>query len=151
VALWDEGLFAEVAELLGTPVNGDESVECVRGFIGNRRSREVHDPAQKRRNCQLDEIVEPWPFRRAEEAFDAGFDGCACCMSEHHTRRRDPTRKGRGAQGDGPPNSGLGTMTHDGTGLSTAKIRAVLRRWRPGSAGLSGGTAGSTPLLVSCA
>jgi pimeloyl-ACP methyl ester carboxylesterase len=85
-ALWDEGLFAEVAALLGTPLNGDETVECVRGFVGNQRSREVHDPSRKRRNCQLDEIVEPWPFKRAEEAFDAGYDGCAYCMPEHHTR-----------------------------------------------------------------
>jgi hypothetical protein len=85
-ALWDEGLFAEVAALLGTPLNGDETVECVRGFVGNRRSREVHDPSRRRRNCQLDEIVEPWPFKRAEEAFDAGYDGCAYCMPEHHTR-----------------------------------------------------------------
>jgi hypothetical protein len=57
-ALWDEGLFARVAELLGTPLSGDEVVECVRGFIGNRRSLELPDPSRKRRNCQLDEIIE---------------------------------------------------------------------------------------------
>jgi len=85
-ALWDEELFRRVADLLGTPLTGGEQVECVRGFIGNQRSLELHDPSRKRRNCQLDEIVEPWPFKRVEEALDAGYDGCAYCLPEHHTR-----------------------------------------------------------------
>jgi pimeloyl-ACP methyl ester carboxylesterase len=85
-ALWDEDLFGRVADLLGTPLATAGPVECVQGFIGNRRSLELHDPSRTRRGCQLDEIVAPWPFRRAEEAFDAGYDGCAHCMPEHHTR-----------------------------------------------------------------
>ena len=84
-ALWDEVLFGLVAELLGTPLTGGKQVECVQGFIGNQRSLELHDPSRERRNCQLDEIVEPWPFKRVEEGLDAGYDGCAYCLPEHHT------------------------------------------------------------------
>jgi pimeloyl-ACP methyl ester carboxylesterase len=84
-ALWDEAPFAQVAELLGTPLTGSEMVECVRGFIANLRTRQLHDPLRKRRACQLDEILEPWPFTRAEDAFEQGFDGCAFCMPEHHS------------------------------------------------------------------
>ena len=85
-ALWDEDLFAMVADLLGTPLTGGETVECVRGYIGNRQTRQFHDPSRTNRNCQLAEILEPWPFRRPEEALAAGYDGCGWCLPEHHTR-----------------------------------------------------------------
>jgi hypothetical protein len=72
--------------MLGTPLMNAGPVECVRGFVGNRRTLELHDPARTRRSCQLDEILEPWPFSRPEDAFEVGYDGCAHCMPEHHSR-----------------------------------------------------------------
>jgi hypothetical protein len=80
------GLFAYVADLLGTPMVQSGPVECVCGFIGNRRTVELHDPSRSRRVCQLDEIVEPWPLDRVEGALAIGYDGCAFCIPEHHTR-----------------------------------------------------------------
>jgi pimeloyl-ACP methyl ester carboxylesterase len=83
-ALFDEALFARVADILGTPLGNTVAEECTSGWIGNLRTHELHDPSRERRNCQLDEIVFRWPFSKPEDAFEAGFDGCAYCMPEHH-------------------------------------------------------------------
>jgi pimeloyl-ACP methyl ester carboxylesterase len=83
-AFFDETLFARVTDTLGTPLGNTVAEECTSGWIGNVRTLELHDPSRQRRNCQLDEIVFRWPFSKPEDAFDAGYDGCAYCMPEHH-------------------------------------------------------------------
>ena len=85
-AFFDDDLFAHVANILGTPLGSLEVEECMQGFIGNRRSRELHDPTRETRQCQLDEIIDRWPFSSLEAAFADGYDGCAYCMPEHHHR-----------------------------------------------------------------
>ena len=84
-ALWDETLFGLVADLLGTPLTGNENFECSRGFIGNSNTLQVHDPMNENTNCQLDEIDSIVPFKRIEDALTNGYDGCFYCLSEHHT------------------------------------------------------------------
>jgi pimeloyl-ACP methyl ester carboxylesterase len=87
-ALFDETLFAEVADLLGTPLGNTFAEECTTGWIGNVRTRELHDPSRKTAQCQLDEIIHRWPFSLPDDAFDAGYDGCAYCMpQDHHPER----------------------------------------------------------------
>jgi pimeloyl-ACP methyl ester carboxylesterase len=83
-AFWDEPLFAEVADILGTPLGNTVADECQMGFVGNRRTLELHDLSRERRNCQIAEILAPWPFERPQDAFDEGYDGCAYCMPEEH-------------------------------------------------------------------
>ncbi|MGC5224195.1 esterase/lipase family protein [Micromonospora sp. DT81.3] len=83
-AFFDEALFAHVAGILGTPLGNLDAELCLEGFIGNRRSRELHDPAHETPQCQLDEIMHRWPFSSVEEAFAEGYEGCAYCMPEHH-------------------------------------------------------------------
>jgi pimeloyl-ACP methyl ester carboxylesterase len=85
-AFFDEDLFAHVANILGTPLGDLDADECVLGFIGNTRTRELHDPTRETRQCQLDEIIHRWPFTASEDAFAEGYDGCAYCMPEHHHR-----------------------------------------------------------------
>jgi pimeloyl-ACP methyl ester carboxylesterase len=83
-AFFDEPLFAEVADLLGTPLGEIVTEECTSGYIGNTRTLELHDPSREHPNCQLDEIVFRWPFSLPEEALGSGYDGCAYCMPEEH-------------------------------------------------------------------
>lgn len=83
-AFFDEALFARVADILGTPLDNTVADECTSGWIGNTRTGELHDPSRERTNCQLDEIIYRWPFSTLDEAFNAGYDGCAYCMPEHH-------------------------------------------------------------------
>jgi pimeloyl-ACP methyl ester carboxylesterase len=85
-AFFDEDLFAHVANILGTPLGNLNAEECMLGFIGNRRTRELHDPTRETRQCQLDEIIHRWPFSSSEDAFADGYDGCAYCMPQHHHR-----------------------------------------------------------------
>ena len=85
-AFFDETLFALVTELIGTPLGNIESEECTEGWIGNTRTMELHDPSRETHQCQLEEITHPWPFSRLEDAFEAGYDGCAYCMAEEHHR-----------------------------------------------------------------
>ena len=91
-ALFDETLFAQVADILRTPLGNIAAEECTSGWIGNLRTRELHDPSRERPNCQLDEIVHRWPFSSPDEAFAAGYDGCAYCMPEHHHPEGSPPR-----------------------------------------------------------
>ena len=83
-ALFDETLFAEVTALLGTPLGDTIAETCVMGWVGNSRTLELHDLSRETSQCQLDEIVNRWPFSLPEEAFRAGYDGCAYCMPEDH-------------------------------------------------------------------
>jgi hypothetical protein len=83
-AFFDETLFARVADILGTPLGDAAAEDCTSGWIGNVRTRELHDPSRETRQCQLDEIVNRWPFSLPEAAFEAGYDGCFYCMPEHH-------------------------------------------------------------------
>lgn len=83
-ALFDETLFAEVTALLGTPLGDTIAETCVMGWVGNSRTLELHDLSRETSQCQLDEIVNRWPFSLPEEAFRAGYDGCAYCMPEEH-------------------------------------------------------------------
>lgn len=83
-ALFDEMLFAQVAGLLGTPLGGTVAEPCTMGWVGNSRTHELHEIARETSQCQLDEIVSPWPFSLPDEAFDVGYDGCAYCMPEDH-------------------------------------------------------------------
>jgi len=85
-AFFDETLFARVSDVLGTPLGGIAVDECTSGWIGNRRTRELHDISGARRNCQIDEIVDREPFRLPSDAFDAGYDGCYYCMRDQHRR-----------------------------------------------------------------
>jgi hypothetical protein len=85
-ALFDDDLFAHVGNLLGTPIRNIDVPTCNRGFIGNLRTRELHDLAHETRQCQVDEIIHRWPFDTFEAAFAKGCDGCAYCMPEHHHR-----------------------------------------------------------------
>lgn len=74
-----------MAALLGTPLQGNEVVECAQAYIGNRRTRELHDPQHAQANCQLSEILDPWPFEDPADALREGYDGCAWCMPALHT------------------------------------------------------------------
>ena len=84
-ALWDEPLFQEVAVILGAPLTGGETFECARGFIGNTRTHQFHDPTRENTNCQLAEILHPTAFKTTEEAMALGYDGCYWCLSQLHT------------------------------------------------------------------
>jgi pimeloyl-ACP methyl ester carboxylesterase len=79
-ALFDEELFAAVAELLGTPLGSTAAVGCTVGWLGNRRSMELHSLEHRTRQCQIDEIVERAFFDLPQVAFDSGYDGCFYCM-----------------------------------------------------------------------
>ena len=83
-AFFDEPLFAEVTSILGTPLGAIAAEECRMGWVGNTRTLELHDLGNETRNCQMDEIIDRWPFERPQDAFDAGYDGCAYCMPEEH-------------------------------------------------------------------
>jgi pimeloyl-ACP methyl ester carboxylesterase len=85
-ALFDERLFAAVADILETPLDGVVRPECTVGFIGNTRTLEVHDPTRETRQCQLDEIVSRRPFKFLEDASAAGYDGCFYCLRQQHRR-----------------------------------------------------------------
>jgi hypothetical protein len=73
-----------VANILGTPLGNLDAEECMLGFIGNRRTREL--PIRETRQCQLDEIIHSLPFSSSEDAFAEGYNGRAHCMPQHHHR-----------------------------------------------------------------
>jgi pimeloyl-ACP methyl ester carboxylesterase len=81
-ALWDESIFQQVASILGTPLTGGEVFECTRGYIGNTRTLQFHDPSRENTNCQLAEIRYPTAFKTADEALAQGYDGCFWCLSQ---------------------------------------------------------------------
>ena len=85
-ALWDEDLFQRVATVLGTPLTGGEVFDCTRGFIGNTRTHQFHDPSRENTNCQLPEILNPTAFKTSDEAIALDYDGCYWCLPEFHTR-----------------------------------------------------------------
>jgi hypothetical protein len=62
----------DVLPLDGPPAKGN--------YIGNLRSREVHDNSRRTAQCQIDEIRRSIWFRDLAEARRAGFDNCAYCL-----------------------------------------------------------------------
>lgn len=84
-ALWDEELMGLVAASLGTPLDGTEVFECSRGFIGNTRTHQFHDPSRENTNCQLGEILAPRAFKTVDEAVALEYDGCYWCLPRLHT------------------------------------------------------------------
>jgi pimeloyl-ACP methyl ester carboxylesterase len=85
-ALFDEELFGAVADLLGTPLGSTEAIGCTLGWLGNRRSKELHSLEHQTRQCQIDEIVKATFFDLLQAAFDSGYDGCYYCMRAYSHR-----------------------------------------------------------------
>jgi pimeloyl-ACP methyl ester carboxylesterase len=83
-ALFDERLFSKIADLLGTPLGGTVAEGCTPGFLGNRRTKELHSLERRTRQCQIDEIVNRIFFDLAQTGFDTGYDGCYYCMRDFH-------------------------------------------------------------------
>lgn len=50
------------------------------GFLGNTRTREVHDLGNRHVNCQTNEIKHGVSFGSLEAALDAGYDRCFYCL-----------------------------------------------------------------------
>ncbi|MDT0168444.1 hypothetical protein [Pseudarthrobacter sp. BRE9] len=82
-ALWDEGLFDRVGQILGTPVRNVTAVGCGAGIIGNDSTHEFHDLARRSANCQINEILRVVLFDTPAEARNSGFDACGWCQPEH--------------------------------------------------------------------
>jgi pimeloyl-ACP methyl ester carboxylesterase len=83
-ALFDERLFSKVADLLGTPLGATAAEGCAAGFLGNRRTKQLHSLDHTTRQCQIDEIVDRTFFDLAQVGFEAGYDGCYYCMRAFH-------------------------------------------------------------------
>ena len=49
-------------------------------YLGNKRSKEVHDTYNETSNCQLNEIVEKEYFSTLYEAHNNGYDNCHWCI-----------------------------------------------------------------------
>ena len=52
-------------------------------YLGNTRSKEVHDLDQETENCQIDELIEAGharPFDTLAQAYADGYDNCAYCL-----------------------------------------------------------------------
>jgi pimeloyl-ACP methyl ester carboxylesterase len=81
-ALFDERIFAAVADDLGTPLDSTVAIGCTEGFVGNRRTKQLHDFAGRTRQCQVDEIVSRAFFEDVQVALDEGYDGCFYCMRQ---------------------------------------------------------------------
>ncbi len=81
-ALFDERIFAAVAADLGTPLDSTVAIGCTEGFLGNRRTKQLHDFSGRTRQCQVDEIVSRQFFEDVQVALDQGYDGCFYCMRQ---------------------------------------------------------------------
>lgn len=54
-------------------------------YLGNTRTKEVHDLDQEVENCQIDKIIEAGhaqPFDTLEDAHARGYDNCAFCLGD---------------------------------------------------------------------
>lgn len=52
-------------------------------YLGNTRTKEVHDLDLETENCQIDQIIEAGhatPFDTLKEAHQEGYDNCAFCL-----------------------------------------------------------------------
>jgi len=52
-------------------------------FLGNARTKEVHDLDNEKVNCQIDEIIRAGndrPFHFLSTAHAQGYDNCAYCL-----------------------------------------------------------------------
>ena len=52
-------------------------------FLGNTRSKEVHDLDNEKGNCQIDKIIAAGhdkPYIYLDQAHRDGFDNCSHCM-----------------------------------------------------------------------
>jgi WD40 repeat protein len=58
-------------------------------YLGNRRSREMHDLQHIKGACQIDEIDEKWRlyFSTTEEGKGMGFDYCAYCFGKDLSKK----------------------------------------------------------------
>jgi len=50
-------------------------------FLGNTKSKEVHDTDNEQTNCQISEIKSSKIFSSLKAAKKAGYDPCAHCLS----------------------------------------------------------------------
>lgn len=79
----DEREAAEVAAAVTVPTAAQSVADAAAfRYLGNRRSREMHDLLNIKGACQLDEIAEKWRlyFETREEGTGMGYDYCAFCF-----------------------------------------------------------------------
>lgn len=56
-------------------------------YLGNTRTKEVHDLDNEKVNCQIEEIIRAGndtPFHSLSMAHAQGFDNCAYCLGNSH-------------------------------------------------------------------
>lgn len=55
-------------------------------WLGNIRKKELHNLSNKKKNCQINEIIQQVYFPSKIFALRCGYDGCFYCLLRHHTR-----------------------------------------------------------------